>query len=77
VKAYQPQSSTACVTCGRTDTPIRVDGECFRCHVRGIAFTFTGGAFYGRERFHTTEREYLEQHVGSSRIAAGDVERVR
>lgn len=54
----------ACTSCGTTTAPIRPDGECFRCHVRGIGFTFTGGAFYGRAGFHTTEREFLDTHVG-------------
>jgi ribosomal protein L37AE/L43A len=66
-----------CTTCGRTDTPIRVDGNCFRCHVRGIGFSFAGGAFYGRDGFHTTEREYIAEHVGEDNIANGTVERVR
>jgi len=35
--------------------------------VRGIGFNFVGGAFYGREGFHTTEREYIAEHVGDPR----------
>ena len=54
----------ACSTCGSTITPIRVDGECFRCHVRGIAFTYRGGAIEGRGGWNTTEREFLAEHVG-------------
>jgi hypothetical protein len=64
----------ACVSCGTTIAPIRTDGECFRCHVRGIGFTFAGGAFYGRDGFHTTEREYLAEHVGD--IRSDDVSKV-
>jgi len=54
----------ACSSCGTTIAPIRPDGECFRCHVRGIGFTYVGGAFYGKDAFHVTEREYLAEHVG-------------
>jgi hypothetical protein len=35
--------------------------------VRGIAFTYVGGAFYGKEGFHTTEREFIAEHVGDPR----------
>lgn len=60
----------ACSSCGTDTAPIRIDGECFRCHVRGIGFTFAGGAFYGKAAFHTTEREYLAEHVGDVRSDA-------
>ena len=63
----------ACASCGTTTAPIRDDGDCFRCHVRGIGFTYVGGAFYGRAGFHTTEREYLSEHVGDPR--RDDIER--
>lgn len=52
--------------------PIRPDGECFRCHVGGIGFTFTGGGQYGRQHWNTTRREFMAEHVGERR---DDVER--
>jgi hypothetical protein len=64
------------VSCGSVLRPIREDGECFNCHIRGIGFTFVGGAFYGREGFHTTRAEAIEEHVGVDRIRSGDVERM-
>lgn len=55
----------ACTGCGRTLVPLRADGECFRCHVRGIGFTFVGGGGYGRAAFsERTKTEYLAEHVG-------------
>jgi hypothetical protein len=65
----------SCATCGTTTAPIRDDGDCYRCHVRGIGFTFVGGAFYGREEFHTTKREALAEHVGEDNLRNGTVER--
>jgi hypothetical protein len=41
--------------------------------VRGIGFNFVGGAFYGRDAFHTTEREFLAEHVNADHVASGDV----
>lgn len=66
----------SCATCGTNTAPIRDDGDCFRCHVAGIGFTFVGGAFYGRADFHTTNAEARATHVGEAAIANGDVERV-
>ena len=68
---------SSCVSCGSDITPIRVDGECFRCHVRGIGFTFTGGAFYGKDAFHTTNAEAVAEHLGADNIRNGTIERVR
>jgi len=44
--------------------------------VRGIGFTFSGGAFYGKGDFHTTEREFVNEHVGEANIRNDIVERV-
>ena len=65
---------TSCVECGQKISPIRVDGHCFRCHIRTIGWTFAGG----RHAFHDhTTREFLEQHVGIDNIRDGTVERAR
>jgi hypothetical protein len=66
-----------CASCGTVLRPIRDDGECFSCHVRGIGFTFVGGAFYGRDGFHTTKAEAIAEHVGEDNIRNGAVERMR
>jgi hypothetical protein len=66
-----------CTTCGTETTRTRPDGECFRCHVRGIGFTFVGGAFYGRAGFHTTNAEAVAEHIGEDNIRAEHVERAR
>jgi hypothetical protein len=63
-----------CVTCGAMTTRHSPDGECFRCHVHGIGFTYRGGAIVGHGGWHTTEREYLAEHVGDTR--SPDVEKV-
>ena len=56
--------------------PLRDDGECFRCHVRGIGFTFAGGGMYGRQNFNnTTNREAFDRHVGDH--DRDGIERVR
>jgi hypothetical protein len=34
--------------------------------VRGIGFTFRGGAIVGRQGWNTTEREFLAEHVGDT-----------
>ena len=57
----------ACKTCGNKITAIRVDGNCFRCHVRSIGFTYRGGAIEGRAGWNTTQREFLAEHVGDPR----------
>jgi hypothetical protein len=66
----------ACVSCGNDLTPIRVDGQCFRCHVRGIGFTYRGGGGDGRQNWGRTEREFIREHVGEDNIRNGTVERV-
>jgi hypothetical protein len=63
----------ACTGCGTTIAPIRADGECFRCHVRGIGFTYTGGGHYGRANWNQTRHEWLDQHIGDPR--RDDIER--
>jgi len=66
-----------CTGCGRTYVVIRADGQCFRCHCKGIGFTFVGGGGYGRGAFHeSTTAEFLEANVGRERIRSGEVERV-
>ena len=56
---------TQCAQCGGTSSPIRVDGCCFRCHVRSIGFNFVGGGGYGREAFRErTNREFMAEHYG-------------
>jgi hypothetical protein len=58
--------------------PLRTDGQCFRCHIQGIGFTFVGGGRYGRRNFHdATTREFIDHNIGEHRIRSGDVERVR
>lgn len=64
------------MSCGTRTAPVRDDGECFRCHVRGIGFCFVGGAYSGRADFHTTHREFVAEHVGEDKIRSGEVELV-
>jgi hypothetical protein len=59
---------TRCRTCGTGERAIRSDGECFRCHIRGIGFTFQGGGFYGRENWNKgTVKEFLTNNVAPDR----------
>ena len=39
---------------------------CFKHHIAGIGFTFTGGGHQGQGAFHQTQREYLSEHMGVS-----------
>lgn len=40
-------------SCGkRLNEADHIRGECYRCSVSGIGFTFTGGGGYGRHQFH-------------------------
>lgn len=40
--------------------------ECFRCHVRGIGFTFHGSANPGRSGWNRTATEWKLEHFGTS-----------
>ncbi len=46
-------------------------GECFRCRIQGVGFSFRGGGGYGRENFHErTNAEFLRENDGPGTIAA-------
>ena len=49
--------------CGKDVEPGR--GECFRCRVSTVGFSFAGGGGYGRSNFtERTNAEWLNEHVG-------------
>jgi hypothetical protein len=62
---------TRCQTCGTEPADIRPDGDCFRCHLRGIAFR------YPQILRDYTTREFIDTHVGVDNIRSGVVEKAR
>lgn len=51
-----------CKNCGSEHD--RGEGQlCFRCHVKGISFTFRGGAIKGKRGFHMTQGDWLREHM--------------
>jgi hypothetical protein len=55
-------------TCAAADCvkPIDRDGLCFLHRVKGVGFSFRGGAIIGRNGWNTTRREFLQEHVGGT-----------
>ena len=52
-----------CLECHQKDPEPGTD-ICFRCRIRGVGFTFRGGALVGHAGWHRTEREHLNEHFG-------------
>lgn len=45
-------------------------GECFRCRIEGVGFSFRGGGGYGRKQFHEmTNTEFLRENDGPGTVA--------
>lgn len=55
--------SVALCACGKFAEPGR--DTCFRCRVASVGFSWKGGALYGKDGFHTTQREFLKEHTGN------------
>jgi hypothetical protein len=55
------------VICTNCSTEHDRDGElCFRCHIRGIRFSFSGSAVKGRKGWNRTANEWKLEHFGTS-----------
>jgi hypothetical protein len=50
--------------CGKPAEPGKT--ECFRCRVSSVGFSLRGPAIQGNRGFHTTKREWMEKHLGTS-----------
>lgn len=48
------------------DKPIDRDGVCFLHRVKGVGFSFRGGAVIGRNGWNTTRSEWLQENVGGT-----------
>jgi hypothetical protein len=53
-----------CESCGSEHER---DGDlCFRCHVRGISFGFSGSVSPGRKNWNRTANEWRLEHFGTT-----------
>lgn len=48
-------------------------GECFRCRVGSIGFTFVGGGGYGRKMFSARTNEEKRREVLGDKVVGVDV----
>ena len=55
---------TECAQCGREHD--RDGGLCFRCHVQGIRFSFSGSAQPGRKGWNRTANDFKLEHFGTT-----------
>jgi len=46
-------------------------GECFKCRIQGIRFTFVGGGGYGRETFHNGTTAEFDRSIRDGAKANG------
>lgn len=58
--------------CGKQADPAH--GLCFRCRVRTVGFTFSGGGSYGRSRFNDMTITERRADVLGDRVLGVDVE---
>jgi hypothetical protein len=47
------------------DKPIDRDGVCFLHRVKGVGFSFRGGAVIGRNGWNMTKSEFLRENLGA------------
>ena len=54
-----------CAECGLREAQEGRD-ICFACKIKGVGFTWRGGALLGRRGWNKTHRDHLEEHFGVS-----------
>jgi hypothetical protein len=50
-----------CISCDKDKPNVDDSGECFRCRVSGIGFSFVGGGGFTREAFHAATNHEVRQ----------------